>query len=39
GIDLAGVFDVLENEGVQKFEAAWNELLDETQNQLRSTAK
>ncbi len=39
GIDLADVFDVLENEGVQKFEASWNELLDETQNQLRSTAK
>jgi transaldolase len=34
GIDLADVFVVLENEGVQKFETSWNELLEETQIQL-----
>jgi transaldolase len=39
GIDLADVFVVLENEGVEKFEASWNELLEETQAQLRSAAK
>ncbi|WP_421840221.1 transaldolase [Mycobacterium sp.] len=39
GIDLPDVFNVLENEGVQKFEAAWNELLTETQAQLDTTAK
>jgi transaldolase len=35
GIDLTDVFAVLENEGVQKFEASWTELLEETQAQLR----
>jgi transaldolase len=35
GIDLTDVFVVLENEGVQKFEASWTELLEETQAQLR----
>jgi transaldolase len=30
---------VLENEGVEKFEASWNELLKETQTQLDSAAK
>lgn len=39
GIDLTDVFIVLENEGVQKFEASWNELLAETQAQLQSAAK
>ncbi|SOJ54858.1 Transaldolase [Mycobacterium simulans] len=39
GIDLADVFVVLENEGVEKFEASWNELLKETQVQLDSAAK
>jgi transaldolase len=39
GIDLTDVFVVLENEGVEKFEASWNELLQETQAQLRSAAK
>jgi transaldolase len=39
GIDLADVFVVLENEGVEKFEASWNELFEETQAQLRSAAK
>jgi transaldolase len=36
GIDLTDVFLVLENEGVQKFEESWNDLLKETQNQLNS---
>ena len=35
GIDLTDVFKVLENEGVEKFEKSWKELLDETQAQLR----
>jgi len=39
GIDLTDVFLVLENEGVEKFEASWNELLKETQTQLDSAAK
>ncbi|MXP22213.1 transaldolase [Gordonia sp. HNM0687] len=34
GIDLADVFTVLEDEGVQKFEVSWNELLDATAEQL-----
>ncbi|QOC91194.1 transaldolase [Micromonospora craniellae] len=28
GVDLADVIDTLEREGVEKFEASWNELLD-----------
>jgi transaldolase len=39
GVDLADVFVVLEDEGVQKFEASWKELLAETQAQLQSAAK
>jgi transaldolase len=39
GIDLADVFVVLENEGVEKFETSWNELLKETETQLRATSK
>jgi transaldolase len=39
GIDLTDVFLVLENEGVQKFEESWNELLEETQKQLHSADK
>lgn len=39
GIDLADVFEVLEKEGVEKFEASWNELLAETQTQLDSATK
>jgi transaldolase len=39
GIDLTDVFLVLENEGVQKFEESWTELLEETQKQLDSAAK
>ena len=34
GIDLIDVFAVLEDEGVAKFEIAWNELLDATKAQL-----
>jgi transaldolase len=34
GIDMRDVFLTLENEGVEKFEKSWQELLDETQNQL-----
>lgn len=39
GIDLTDVFLVLENEGVQKFEESWAELLEETQKQLDSADK
>jgi transaldolase len=34
GVDLRDVFLTLENEGVEKFEKSWQELLDETQTQL-----
>jgi transaldolase len=34
GIDLDDVFDTLEREGVEKFEASWNELLDGVQKSL-----
>ncbi|TAM65920.1 transaldolase [Mycobacterium sp.] len=39
GIDLADVFVVLENEGVEKFVASWTELAQETQKQLDSASK
>jgi transaldolase len=39
GVHLADVFVVLENEGVEKFETSWNELLDETRAQLGATSK
>jgi transaldolase len=39
GIDLDDVFVVLENEGVEKFEDSWKELLEETQKQLDSADK
>jgi transaldolase len=39
GIDLTDVFVVLENEGVEKFEASWDELFKETQAHLESAAK
>ena len=39
GIDLTDVFLVLENEGVEKFEKSWQELLDATQEQLDSAKK
>ncbi|HZU48906.1 MAG TPA: transaldolase, partial [Mycobacterium sp.] len=39
GVDLTDVFIVLENEGVEKFEESWTELLKETQAQLDAAAK
>ena len=41
GIDLPDVFKVLEDEGVDKFEKSWQELLDATKGQLdeKSSAK
>ena len=39
GIDLGDVFAVLEDEGVAKFETAWNELLDATRAQLAGAGK
>ena len=34
GVDLTDVFKVLEDEGVEKFEASWHELLDTVRGQL-----
>ncbi|MCV7357933.1 transaldolase [Mycolicibacterium fluoranthenivorans] len=39
GIDLPDVFKVLEDEGVDKFEKAWGELLEATQGQLDAAKK
>lgn len=39
GIDLRDVFLVLENEGVEKFEKSWQELLEATQGQLDDKSK
>ena len=39
GVDLADVFTVLEDEGVDKFEKAWNELLEATRGQLDAAKK
>ncbi|MGK2879800.1 MAG: transaldolase [Mycobacterium sp.] len=39
GIDMADVFKVLEDEGVDKFEKSWQELLEATQGQLDATKK
>jgi transaldolase len=39
GVDLTDVFITLENEGVEKFEVAWQELLDATAEQLAAGAK
>ncbi len=39
GIDMADVFTVLEDEGVEKFVDSWTQLLDETQKQLGSSAR
>lgn len=39
GIDLTDVFLTLENEGVEKFEVAWQELLDATAEQLAAGSK
>jgi len=34
GVDLADVFEVLEREGVDKFEKSWKELLTATDKEL-----
>jgi len=39
GVDLLDVFKVLEDEGVEKFEKAWLELLEATQGQLDAAKK
>ncbi|MGK9271395.1 transaldolase [Williamsia muralis] len=39
GVDLTDVFLTLENEGVDKFEVAWQELLDATAEQLAAGSK
>ncbi|KHO21904.1 transaldolase [Mycolicibacterium setense] len=39
GVDLVDVFKVLEDEGVDKFEKSWQELLDATQGQLDASAR
>jgi transaldolase len=39
GIDLVDVFKVLEDEGVDKFEKSWSELLEATQGQLDAANK
>jgi transaldolase len=39
GVDLTDVFLVLENEGVEKFEKSWIELMDATQEQLDAATK
>jgi transaldolase len=38
GIDIADVFRTLENEGVQKFEKSWEELLESVDGQLKAAA-
>ncbi|BDD82224.1 transaldolase [Tsukamurella pulmonis] len=38
GVDLSEVFELLETEGVEKFEKAWQELLDATAEQLKAEA-
>jgi transaldolase len=39
GVDLPDVFKVLEDEGVEKFEKSWLELLEETRVQLDAAKK
>lgn len=39
GIDLVDVFEVLETEGVQKFEQAWIEMLESVSQELATTAR
>jgi len=39
GIDLPDVFKVLEDEGVEKFEKSWLELIEATQGQLDAAKK
>jgi transaldolase len=38
GIDMGDVVQVLEDEGVEKFETSWNELLDSTRKELERLA-
>ncbi|CAM3715522.1 transaldolase [Tsukamurella ocularis] len=38
GVDLSEVFELLETEGVEKFEQAWQKLLDATAEQLEAKA-
>jgi transaldolase len=37
GIDLTDVFEVLESEGVERFEQSWAELLDTVSQELNRT--
>ncbi|MGN9775775.1 transaldolase [Micromonospora sp. H33] len=39
GVDMADVIDTLEREGVEKFEASWNELLDGVRKSLEAAVK
>ncbi len=39
GIDVADVFLTLENEGVEKFEKSWEELLESVDGQLKAAAR
>ena len=39
GIDLGDVFRLLEEDGVDKFEKSWQELIDATQGQLDAAKK
>ena len=39
GVDLPDVFRVLEDEGVEKFEKSWLELLEATEGQLDAAKK
>ena len=39
GIDIPDVFEVLESEGVEKFETSWTELLEATQTRLEAASK
>ena len=39
GIDLPDVFKVLEDEGVEKFEKSWLELIEATEGQLDAAKK
>ena len=39
GVDLADVYKALEDEGVDKFEVSWGELLDDVKKSLKAAAK
>jgi transaldolase len=38
GVDLADVFRVLEDEGVEKFEISWNELVSDVKKSLAAAS-